>query len=93
MSNRSAPSAPASPTTAYGRPSSRSALSEVAGGDRRADVGAPDGAAVDLERRHDDEIEPVALAEGPHRVRRPAPVVAERGVGRHQQAGERESAT
>ena len=46
---------------------------------------------VDRERRHDDHLEPVPRPERGEGDRRPASLEAERGVGRHQEAGERQA--
>ena len=83
------PAGVASPTTAWGRPRSRGGGRDVAGGDRGADVGAADGPAVELERRDHDDLEPARPAELRERLRRPGALEAERGIGRHEEAGDR----
>ena len=89
MSNLTVPSEPNSPDNRVGSTEKPFGGFEVAGGDRRTDVGAPDRAAIDFERRRDDEIEAICLTEGADRIGRSAAVVAECCIRRHQQARQR----
>ena len=50
------------------------------------DLGAANRPAVERERRDDDDIEPVALAERGEGVGRPATLEPERRVGGHEEA-------
>ena len=62
---------------------------EVAGRDGVADLRAAHRPPAQVERRHRDDLEPVARTKLGERVRRAAPLEAEGGVGRHQEPGQR----
>ena len=69
----------------------RAAAAQVAGRDRGPDRRAADRPAVEVERRDDDDVEPVARPELGQRGRRPAPLEAERRVGRHEEPAQRDA--
>ena len=82
------PAPAASPTTACGRPSSARGGVEVPRRDVGTDLGAAHGTPIDLERRHHDDVEAATGPQRRERLGRPGPLVAEGGVGRHQEAVE-----
>ena len=59
---------------------------EVAGGDRRSDLGAAHDPPIERERRHDDDVEATLAPQLRERIRRPAPLEAERCVRGHEQS-------
>jgi hypothetical protein len=61
---------------------------KVALGDGGTDLGAADRLAVERELRGDDDIEAELAAQRGDGLRRAPTLVAEGGVGRHQEAGE-----
>ena len=66
-------------------PEQRRRVVEVAGRDRRADLGAADRAAVEREWLHDDDVEAVAAAELGQGLGRAPALEAERRVRGHQE--------